>query len=126
VTDRFPARGDPLVELAGTLEHVRVEAMARPAALERSAAREVAVDYLEDDGAAARWTAAAALALRHPLRSVFDLVNRPPDAPPLRSLAPAVRRLERDPDARIHPLGGSDDHATAERLAWLAGRTLDR
>jgi hypothetical protein len=126
IADRFPARGDPLVELAGTLERVRVEAVARPAALERSAARGVAVDYLEDDGAVARWTAAAALAFRHPLRSALDLVNRPPEAPPLRALAPAVRRLEHDPRARIHPLGASDDHATAERLAWLAGRTLER
>lgn len=126
VADRFPARGDPLVELAGTLEHVRVEAVGRPAAPELDIARDVTVAYLEDDGAAARWFAMTRLVLRHPLRCMADLLNRPPDAPALRSLAPAVRRLERDPAARIHTLGASRDHATAERLARLAGRSLDR
>jgi GT2 family glycosyltransferase len=125
VAERFPARGDPLVELAGTLEHVRVEAVARPAAPERGAARDVTVDYLEDDGVAARWVAAVALLLRHPLRGAVDVLHRPSGARSLRSLAPAVRRLERDAGARIHPLGGSPDHATAERLARLAGRALD-
>ena len=126
VAERFPARGDPLVELAGTLEHVRVEAIARPAAVELDAARDVQVDYLEDEGAAARWATGLAFALRHPLRTGFDLMSRPPDATPLRSVAPAVRRLERDANARIHPLGGSRDRAAAERLARLAGRPLDR
>lgn len=126
VAERFPTRGDPLVELAGTLERVRVEAVGRPAALELEAARDVQVDYLEDEGAAAQWVAATALALRHPLRAGLDLLNRSADAPALRSLAPAVRRLVRDSDARIHPLDGGRDRAAAERLARLAGRTLDR
>ena len=126
ITDRFPVRGDPLVELAGTLEHVRVESVARPAAPEVDLARDVAVDYLEDDGMAARWFAATNLVLRRPLRCAVDLLNRSPDAPALRSLAPAVRRLERDPTARIHTLDASGDHVVAERLARLAGRTVDR
>lgn len=125
IADRFPSRGDPLVELAGTLERVRVEAVARPATPETGLARDLVVDYLEDDGAAARWVAVAMLALRHPLRCLLDLVNRPPDTPRLRSLAPAVRRLARDPDARIHALGSSRDHTTAERLGRLAGGALD-
>jgi len=37
-------------------------------------------------------------------------------------LAPAVRRLERDPDARLVALGGERSQAIAERLARLAGR----
>lgn len=126
VADRFPARGDPLVELAGTLERVRVEAVARPSAPEVGMASDVAVDYLEDDGVAARWLAAASLVLRHPLRCALDLLDRSPEAPPLRSLAPAVRRLERDPGARIHTLGTSRDQAIAQRLGRLAGRTVDR
>ena len=125
VAGRFPAAGDPLVELAETLERVRVEALARPFTPRRDPARNVAVDYLEDDGTAVRIAAVAVLALRHPLRSTFDLIGRQPGAPPMRELAPAVRRLERDRDARIHALGGSRERATAERLARLSGRALD-
>jgi GT2 family glycosyltransferase len=126
VTERFPTRGDPLVELASTLERVRVEAVSRPPVPERGAGQGVVVDYAEDDGVAARWAAAGAFALRHPLRSAFDLLHRPPGAMPLRVLAPAVRRLGRDRGARIHTLGGGHDQAAAERLARLAGRTLER
>ena len=126
VADRFPARGDPLVELAGALERARVEAMARPAIPDPVAGRRLAVDYLEDDGAASRLTSLLRLALRHPLRSGYDLLGRPPDAPSLRSLAPAVRRLEHDAGARVHALGPGRSAATAQRLARLAGRPLDR
>jgi hypothetical protein len=125
VAESFPVRGDPLVELAGTLEHVRVEALARPAAPEPVTGRAVTVEYLEDDGAVARLAAATILVLRHPVRATLDTLNRQGEAPPLRSLAPAVRRLERDPGARIHALGGSRDHAIAARLARLAGRPPD-
>jgi hypothetical protein len=89
-------------------------------------ARDLLVDYLEDDGMAARWFATTNLLFRHPWRCAVDLLNRSPDAPPLHSLAPAVRRLERDSAARIHTLGASRDRAIAERLARLAGRTMDR
>jgi Glycosyl transferase family group 2 len=126
VADRFPARGDPLVELAETLERVRVEAVARPSAPDPHVGRSVAVDYFEDDGYAARLTAAAMLVLRHPLRSALDLARRGPDAPSLRVLAPAVRRLRRDRDARLHAFGTGRGRAIAERLAGLAGRPLDR
>jgi GT2 family glycosyltransferase len=125
VADRFPARDDPLVELAQTLEHVRVEAMARPSATETGVQGRIPVDYLEDDGRAARALAAAGLGLRHPVRSARDLLTRGAEAPPLRVLAPAVRRLERNPAARLHALGGGRSHDFALRLAWLAGRQLD-
>jgi len=126
VADRFPVRDDPLVELAGTLERVRVEAMARPAGAEAGLTSATPVEYLEDEGAASRWAAAMILTARHPLRTVADLLSRPPDVPPLRALAPAVRRLERDSGARVHPLGATRDHGTAERLARLAGRRHSR
>jgi GT2 family glycosyltransferase len=126
VADRFPARGDPLVELAGALERARVEALARPAIPDPVAGRRLAVDYLEDDGAASRLTSVLRLALRHPLRTGYDLFSRPPEAPSLRSLAPAVRRLEHDAGARVHALGPGRSAATAQRLARLAGRPLDR
>ena len=126
VADRFPARQDPLVDLARTLEAVRVEAVARPEVPDLEVARRLPIDYLEDDGAAARVAAAASLLLRHPLRCALDLAHRSPGALPLRSLAPAVRRLEHDPGARVHALGGGPSRAIAERLGRLSGRSLDR
>jgi hypothetical protein len=126
IADRFPEQGDPLAELAGTLERARVEAVARPEAPDLELARRIEIDYLEDEGRAARIAAALALGLRHPLRCAVDLIGRGAGAPPLRSLAPAVRRLERDRGARLQPLGGRDRQAAAARLARLAGRPLDR
>jgi GT2 family glycosyltransferase len=126
VADRFPALGDPLAELAGTLEHARVEAVARPEALDVQLAGRLQVDYLEDDGAAARIAAALLLLLRHPVRCALDLLNRGPGEPALRSLAPAVRRVERDRGARLQALGGPRSQATAERIATLARRAVDR
>ena len=69
VADRFPARGDPLVDFAVTLAGARVEASARPDAVAQPAARELRIDYREDDGALQRATALARLLLRHPLRA---------------------------------------------------------
>ena len=125
VADRFPAHGDPLVELAGTLECARVEAVARPDAPDLERGRRLQIDYFEDEGAAGRIATALMLALRHPLRCAFDLLDRSPGAPTLRSLAPAVRRLERDRGARLQALGGPASQATAQRLARLAGRTVE-
>ncbi len=126
VADRFPARGDPLVELAGTLERARVEATSRPAAPDLAATRRLPIDYLEDDGAALRVLATAVLALRHPVRVLLDFTRHAGAPPPLRVLAPAVWRLERDPRARVHSLGGGHSRDTAQRLARLAGRSLDQ
>jgi hypothetical protein len=126
IADRFPEQGDPLAELAATLEHARVEALARPEAPDLELARRLQIDYVEDDGAAARLAATLALALRHPLRCILDIVGRSAGAPSLRSLAPAVRRLERDRGARVQPLGSGESRAIAQRLAGLVGRALDR
>jgi GT2 family glycosyltransferase len=126
IADRFPARGDPLAELAEEIERARVEALARPETLDPEVARRLAIDYLEDDGAAARAIAVTMLALRHPLRCAIDVARRAPGALALSVLAPAVRRLEGDRGARVQALGGADTRAIAERLARLAGRRLDR
>lgn len=122
VADRFPTRGDPLVELAATLENVRVEAVARPEALDARAARALRVDYLEDDGLAARVIATISLIVRHPIRVARASAHRSAEEPPLLFLAPAVRRLEREPGARLVALGGARPQMIAERLAALAGR----
>jgi GT2 family glycosyltransferase len=124
VADRFPAPDDPLADFALTLAGARVEAAARPESLGR-AAQGLTIDYREDDGAGARLVAGARLLARHPLRCTRDLFGRRAGAPTLSALAPAVVRLVRDGDARVHPLGGEDARAVAVRLARLAGRRLE-
>ena len=125
VTEHFPAQGDPLTDFARTLADARVEALARPAALDPRAARDLTVDYLEDDGAAMRLASLIRLLIRHPVRSASDVLGREHDGPALRELAPAVVRLSRDPEARLHALGGDQARAVARRLAALAGRALE-
>ncbi|MBV9004507.1 MAG: glycosyltransferase [Solirubrobacterales bacterium] len=125
IAERFPALGDPLVEFAGTLDGARIEAAARPEALDVQLARSLSIDYREDDGAAARLRSLAALTVRHPFRSARDLTARRRAEPGLAALAPAVRRLQRDAGARVHVLGGPDARATAMRIARLAGRPLE-
>jgi hypothetical protein len=125
VADRFPVRGDPLVEFVGALEHVRVEAAGRPDWPDPAIARGLHIDYREDDGVAARAGALVALAARHPLRCAADVVARRRGEPTLPSLAPAALRLVHDRGARVHAVGGDEVRVTARRLARLAGRPLD-
>jgi hypothetical protein len=125
VADRFPVRNDPLAEFARTLEHARVEAAARPESPSPDLAHALRIDYREDDGMATRAAALLALVVRHPLRAAADVAARRDRGPKLSGLAPAVLRLERDGPARVHALGGDEVHATARRLARLAGRPLD-
>jgi GT2 family glycosyltransferase len=125
VADHFPARGDPLADFARTLADARVEASGRPESVSPEAVRELTVDYREDDGAAARAVALVLMLVRHPLRCALDLARRRPGEPRLAAIAPAVRRLGRDADARVHPLGGAEAQALATRIAALAGRPLE-
>jgi hypothetical protein len=125
VADRFPLRGDPLVEFARALDGARVEAVARPDAPDLGVAETLRVDYREDDGLAARASAVVLLTVRHPIRVLFDRTTSRPGEPKLSALAPAVRRLERDSRARVHALGAEETRATARRIARLAGRPLD-
>jgi hypothetical protein len=129
VAERFPVRGDPLTDFAGTLAGARVEAVSRPEAFDPRAVRELTVAYREDDGIAARGLAVVALALRHPMRCGRDVLRRGPGEPALSALAPAVRRLLADPGARVHALGGDGAGtaiAAARRIAALAGRPLEQ
>lgn len=125
VADRFPVRGDPLVEFVRALDRVRVEAAARPESPDGNLPRPLQIDYREDDGILARGGALLALVVAHPLRVAADVLTRSPGDPPLSALAPAVLRLKGDRQARVHALGGEDVRATARRLARLAGRPLD-
>ena len=125
VADRFPIRNDPLAEFARTLGHARVEAAARPESPSVEVTHALCIDYREDDGMAARTGALLALILRHPFRSLADVLARGPGEPSLSALAPAVLRLKRDRSARVHAIGGEEVRVTARRLARLAGRPLD-
>jgi GT2 family glycosyltransferase len=125
VADRFPARGDPLVEFARSLHDARVEAAMRPDSLDAETMRTLTVAYREDDGAAARVIARGRLTLAHPLRCALDRLRRGAGEPKLSAIAPAVRRLEREHSARVLGLGGAETRATARRIANLAGRPLD-
>jgi hypothetical protein len=126
VAGRFPAQGDPLGEFAGSLDRARVEAAARPESMQREVARALAIDYREDEGSAGRALALALLVVRHPLRCVRDRVRRQPGEPPLAALAPALRRLAHDPEARVVSIGGRESELVARRLAALAGRHVGR
>jgi GT2 family glycosyltransferase len=125
VADRFPSRGDPLVDFARTLDGARVEATARPQAPWLEVAREIDVAYREDDGVAARAGAMLWLLARHPIRSARDLLAHRAPAASLWALAPAARRVKRSHANRVHALGGEEVQDTARRLAALTGRGLE-
>jgi hypothetical protein len=125
VADRFPTAGDPLVELARTIDGARVEAVARPEKMDLAAARALRIDYREDDGASSRALALARLAMRHPVRCLLDAVGRRREDPSLSALAPAAGRLERDRAALVQALGPGRAHEAARRLAALAGKSLE-
>ena len=124
VADHFPARGDPLVELARAVGRARIEAAGRPDVPDQDAARQLDVRYLEDEGAAGRAGAMLALVLRHPLLVASDLLCSDSARLSTWALAPSVLRLAHDPGARVHPLGGPAAQASARRIARLAGRQL--
>jgi hypothetical protein len=124
VAEHFPVQGHPLTDFARTLSDARVEAAHRPEAFDQAAARRLVVRYREDEGLAARQLARLVLVLRHPMRAAFDVFRRGPGQPGLSTLAPAVLRLEADPEARVYALGGDEVKLTAHRLARLAGRRM--
>ncbi|MFL5831006.1 MAG: glycosyltransferase family 2 protein [Solirubrobacteraceae bacterium] len=134
VAERFPAPEDPLVDYARTLKHARVEALGRPAVVDLDVARSLRIDYREDDGAAARWSALIRLLVKHPIRLIRARSRRggggggsagrggSGGGGGLVALAPAALRLDHDPHARVHALGGSHAREAARRLAQLTGR----
>jgi hypothetical protein len=122
VADRFPSPGDPLVELPSTLG-ARVEAAGRPQVVPPDASS-LRIHYREDDGMAERLMAFMRLCATHPLRCVGDKRRRHPAAVSLIALAPAVTRLQQEPQARVQPLGGGEAPEVARRLQALAGRRV--
>ncbi len=131
VADRFPARGDPLADFAGTLDGARIEAASRPESVELELTRSLNIAYREDDGAGARARALAILVARHPVRALRDLMGArgaqlgPRPRVHLAALAPVALRIQRDRHARLHALGGEPARQIAARLAALTGRPFD-
>ena len=124
VADRFPVRGDPLVDFALTLQGARVEASARPDSPWVEAGRELPISYREDDGAAAR--AGRTRPARRPAsRSLGAGRRRPPTSPAVADLArpggrtararargaPARRRWRGRPAHRPPPGGAGRSRA---------------
>ena len=101
VADRFPARGDPLVEFARTLERRPGRGRARgPTPLDVEVARALDVDYREDDGVAAR-AAALAAARRSAIRCAARCdAHRPAAAASRRCPRSRPRRVRLERDAR--------------------------
>lgn len=129
-TDRFPVLTEQFVTrdvaaLSAAGRPVRVEAVARPQRPLEGGARGIEVNWLEDEGRLDRLLATAALALRHPLRCAADLLGRRrldrEERMPLRSLAPAARRLERRGDAHVHVHFAALAAANALRIGRLVG-----
>lgn len=120
VAERFPSPGDPLVELPSTLD-ARVEAAGRPQTVPPDAYN-LRIHYREDDGLAERLMAFMRVCAAHPLRCLRDKRRRHPTDVSLLALAPAVTRLQQDPEARVQPLGGGEATQVARRLQALAGR----
>jgi hypothetical protein len=63
------------------------------------------------------------LLARHPARAISELLGDRGGGPTLLALAPAALRLERDREARVHPLGAQAADS-ARRLSALAGTQL--
>lgn len=131
LTDQFPARSETFIAnearaLRRAGHELRLEAIAHARESDLAAAGELAATYWEDDGIARRLVDLAWLAGRHPLRCLADLRDRrrwrAQESPmPLRSLAPAARRLVRHGDLRVHVHFAGAAALCALRLARLVG-----
>ncbi len=134
LADGFPALSETFIAgevraLEAGSRRVRIESFMRPFRPERSIRREMDVTYMEDDSHIAKVRDLIWLLARHPLGSAQDLFlrrrwRRQESVWPLRSLAPAARRLERSgagPHLHAHFAAGSA--LAALRLARLLGLT---
>lgn len=131
LTDAYPMLSETFVsaEVAALrrLGHrVRVEAMARPAAPERAASLRDDVRYLTEEPLGRRIRDLGWVAARHPLRALADLASRrrwrrEEEVLPLRSIAPAARRLAREGDRHVHVHFAAGAALSALRLSRLTG-----
>jgi glycosyltransferase involved in cell wall biosynthesis/GT2 family glycosyltransferase len=130
VCDSFPVLAETFIAaeahaLAREGMPVRIEAVMRPERPNRTAARGLAVRYIEDEGYLPRAAALLAVIGRHPLRSGRDLLTRgrwpSSERVPLVSLAPMVRRLEALGVRHLHAHFATGAAVSAARAARLLG-----
>ena len=130
-TDAYPARSETFIynEVAALRDlgwEVRVESAARPDRIEQGIRRRDSVRYLEDDTPLRGALALGRLAARHPVRCFNDFRDRrrwarAEDAWPLRALAPAALRLQRDGPAHVHVHFLAGAALSAMRICRIAG-----
>ena len=128
-TDAFPARSETFVynealALRDLGHDVRVEAHARPAAIERAPARALPIAYVEDYRPPEALRDLAWLGARHPIGCLRDLRSRRrwrAEEPvfPLRAIASAVRRMAAAKHVHVHFAAGAT--LTAMRAGLLVG-----
>lgn len=131
LADTFPALSETfIVSEVRALERlghrVRVETAGRPDRPNREGARGIKVSYLEDDGTLGKVRDLAWLAVRHPLRCLWDLAQRlrwRRDEVPrsLRALSPMARRLATDGEQHVHAHFAAGAALDAMRLSRLLG-----
>jgi glycosyltransferase involved in cell wall biosynthesis len=131
-TDAFPARSETFItnELLALRDlgvSFRVGAGARPFQPDRAAAREFQATYAEDEPPPQALRDLVWLVVRHPLRCLWDLRQRPrwrreEVVWPLRNLAGGVRRLPADA-SHVHVHFAALAALNAMRVARLAGGT---
>jgi glycosyltransferase involved in cell wall biosynthesis len=129
-TDRFPELSETFVtaeiEALVALGHdVRVEAHWRAGRPNPDVAG-IEAAYLVGDGRRRKLLDVAWLAARHPLRCALDLAARPrwrrsEAVRPLRSLAPAARRLTRGGERHVHIHFAAEAALDWMRIASIAG-----
>jgi glycosyltransferase involved in cell wall biosynthesis len=129
--DAFPGVSETFIAgearaLADLGHRVRVESGRRPERPDRVAARAIPNTQLEDDGIAFKAWSALLLCLRHPIACLRDARDRRRWAVeegvwPLRSLAPAARRIERSGDRHLHAHFAEGAALNALRLSRILG-----
>jgi glycosyltransferase involved in cell wall biosynthesis/GT2 family glycosyltransferase len=131
VTDAFPARSETFVynEALRLIKQgwaLRVESLARPIRTERDVAREITIDYLEDDATRDKLRDLIWLVMRHPLRCLRDRRDARRWAAEeevwgLSAIAPAARRLVTGGERHLHAHFAAGGALTAMRLSRLVG-----
>ena len=128
-TDTFPAISETFIgaelQALGRLGvSTRVEASRRPEVQDIAVARATATTYLEDEAVLGRIVDVARLALRHPFRCLSDLRNHgrwraAEPVVPLRTLAPAAKRLRSERGRLVHVHFAANAALNAMRLAAI-------
>ena len=131
LVDEFPTLTETFVQgevraLIRAGHHVRVEAASRAARPSRGGGRGLCVSFWEDDGIARKAGALAWLVARNPRGCLRDLSDRPrwrreEEAWPLRSLAPAARRIARGGEHHLHAHFAAGAALNTMRLGRLLG-----